>query len=84
MWACHDNNDKDKQELSALCGNTLFITLLKETCFWVFPDFLALESRQCCDCDHAGHFGCYFASEWIRYLGERAREYRLKEQEGKA
>ena len=74
---------KDKQELSALCGNTVFITLLKETCFRVFPDFLALEPRQSCGCYHAWHFGYCFSSEWIRYLGERVQEDRLKEQEGK-
>ena len=75
---------KDKQELSALCGNTVFITLLKETCFRVFPDFFNLGSRQCCNCDHVWHFGYYLPNKWIRYLGERVQEDRLKEQEGKA
>jgi len=76
--ACH----KNKQEFSALCGNTVFITLLKETCFRTFSDFLNIEPRQSYDCKHVWHFGYYLTNEWIRYLGKWTEEVRLRDQEG--
>lgn len=73
---------KHKQEFSALCGNTVFVTLLRETCFTTLPHIFQAYHQSKGDLTHVWHFGWYFTNGWIKYLQERNTEKALGSKEG--
>lgn len=61
---------KEKQEVSALWGDTLFITLLKGTCFMSLPKIFEVVQNHDVDCYPAWQYGWYLTNGWIKYLQE--------------
>ena len=75
---------KDKQELSALWGDTVFITLLKGTCFMSLPKLFEVGQYQDAECHSAWRFGWYFTNGWIKHLREQDTKKALESKEGGA
>lgn len=75
---------KEKQEFSALWGDTVFITMLKGSCFMSLPALFEAGQYRGNSCHHIWRFGWYLTNGWIQYLQGWNEDDALESKEGKA
>lgn len=73
---------KEKQEVSVLWGNTVFLTRLKQTCLECLAHIFELEEKHDFECLPVIGSGWYFTNGWIKYLQEQDKKELLENKEG--